>query len=240
MNGAARLFAVALLVAAPVAALAGPAEAPAPDPVSARAYEVHYKPLADAAELVSAILSPQGTVTLQPRLKTLTVQDRRSVLDRIGPLLGSFDTPPRNVEVTLSLFLGTDRREEEAGRSVPAEGLSRDVRGIAETLGDFTKWNAYESLGKGSVTGAEGGRVTVNLSAEYRVTYEIDTVRDANVKLKNFVLHRVLKARDGTERLQDVYAATVVLPVGRTLMLGAAQNPSSRRALFLALQATPR
>jgi len=31
-----------------------------------------------------------------------------------------------------------------------------------------------------------------------------------------------------------------VLPVGRSLMLGAAQNPESKRALFLALSARPR
>jgi hypothetical protein len=40
--------------------------------------------------------------------------------------------------------------------------------------------------------------------------------------------------------VQDVYATSVVLPVGRMLMLGAAQNPESKRALFLALQAKPR
>jgi hypothetical protein len=227
-------------LAAPAARSADAASAVAPDPVSARAFEVKFKSLADAADLISPVLSPQGKVTLQPRLKTLTVEDRVSVLDRVGALLASFDLAPRNVEVTLSLFLGTDRRELEAGRSVPAEGLSRDVRGIAETLGDFTKWNAYESLGKGSVTGAEGGRVTVNLSDEYRVSYDIETVRDQDVRLSNFVLHRVVRGADGTERLQDVYTATVVLPVGRTLMLGAAQNPASKRALFLALQARPR
>jgi len=205
-----------------------------------RAYAVRYKSLADAAEVVSTVLSPQGSVTLQPRLKTLVVQDHPVVLDRVGALLASFDLPPRNVEVTLSLFLGTDRREQEAGRSVPPDVPSRDVRGIAETLADFTKWNAYAPLGKGFVTGAEGERVTVNLSDEYRVSYEIETVQDANVKLRGFALYRVSRGTDGKESLQTVYTASVVLPVGRSLMLGAAQNPESKRALFLALSARPR
>jgi hypothetical protein len=179
-------------------------------------------------------------VTLQPRLKTLTVQDRISVLDRVASLLGSFDVAPRNVEIAMSLFLGTDRREQEAGRIIPPSSMTRDVRGIAETLGDFTKWNAYEPLGGRAVTGVEGGRVTVNLSDEYRVAYDIDTVRDQSVKLTNFVLQRVTRAADGKEKIQDVYSAAVVLPVGRMLMLGAAQNPESKRALFLTLQARPR
>jgi hypothetical protein len=219
----------------------GAAEAPpVVDPVSARAYEVKFKSLADAAELVSALLTPQGSVTLQPRLKALTVQDRVSVLDRVASLLQSFDVAPRNVEIAMSLFLGTDRREQEAGRIIPPSSMTKDVRGIAETLGDFTKWNAYEPLGGRAVTGVEGGRVTVTLSDEYRVAYDIDTVRDQSVKLTNFVLQRVTRGADGKERVQDVYSAAVVLPVGRMLMLGAAQNPESKRALFLTLQARPR
>jgi hypothetical protein len=231
------VLAVILGAGLPIVAAEAP---PGADPVSARAYEVKYKTLADAAELVSPLLSPQGTVTLQPRLKTLTVQDRISVLDRVASLLGSFDVAPRNVEIAMSLFLGTDRREQEAGRIIPPSSMTRDVRGIAETLGDFTKWNANEPLGGRAVTGVEGGRVTVNLSDEYRVAYDIDTVRDQSVKLTNFVLQRVTRAADGKEKIQDVYSAAVVLPVGRMLMLGAAQNPESKRALFLTLQARPR
>ena len=221
-------------------AQAAPAPAEAADSLSARAYEVKFKTLADAAEMVSPLLSVDGTVTLQPRLKTLTIQDRAAVLDRVASLLLSFDVAPRNVEIAMSLFLGTDRREQEAGRSIPSSSLTTDVRGIAEALGDFTKWNAYEPLGGRAVTGAEGGRVTVNLSDQYRVSYDIDTVRDQSVKLANFVLQRITRGSDGKDMVQDVYSASVVLPVGRMLMLGAAQNPESKRALFLTLQARPR
>jgi hypothetical protein len=233
-----RRTALALLVAS-AAALVGTAAA-ADAALSARAYEVKYKSLADAAEIVSPILSPQGSVTLQPRLKTLTVQDRAEVLDRVAALLRSFDVAPRNVEIAMSLFLGTDRREQEAGRSLPPASTTTDVRGIAETLSDFTKWNAYEPLGGRAITGVEGGRVTVNLSDEYRVSYEIETVRDQTVKLTDFVLQRISRGPDGSEKVQDVYSAAVVLPAGRMLMLGAAQNPESKRALFLTLQARPR
>ena len=235
------VVAAAVVVFAAVGAtLAAPTPDPASDPISARAYDVKYKSLADAAELVSPLLTPQGSVTLQPRLKALTVQDRVSVLDRVAALLLSFDVAPRNVEITMSLFLGTDRREQESGRSIPPSSMTTDVRGIAETLGDFTKWNAYEPLGGRAVTGVEGGRVTVSLSAEYRVSYDVETVRDQSVKLANFVLQRITRGAEGKEIVQDVYSASVVLPVGRMLMLGAAQNPESKRALFLSLQARPR
>ena len=228
--------ALALVVSIGIAAGAFAAD----EALSARAYAVKFKSLADAAEIVSPVLSPEGTMTLQPRLKTLTIQDRPVVLDRVGKLLDSFDTPPRTVDVTLNLFLGTDRRDQDPGKAPPPSSLTRDVRGVAETLSDFTKWNAYEPLGARSVSGTEGGRVTVGLSDEFRVSYDIEAVRDQSVKLSNFVLQRVTKGADGREKVQDVYATSVVLPVGRMLMLGAAQNPESKRALFLALQAKPR
>jgi len=53
------------------------------DPYLARAFEVHHRSLADAAELVSELLSEEGTLALKPRMKILIVEDRRSVLDKV-------------------------------------------------------------------------------------------------------------------------------------------------------------
>ena len=127
MRRAIAVFGVLVAILVAVAAWSG-------EPTSARAFELKFKSLADAAELVSPLLSPDGSVTLQPRLKTLVVQDHVAVLDQIRDLLASFDTPPRSVEVTLTLFIGTDRREQEAGRNVPPSSFTRDVRGVAEPL----------------------------------------------------------------------------------------------------------
>ena len=245
-----RALALALLAAAVLVA-AGAAVAPSRaaeaagarvEPVLARAFEVRFRSLNDAADLVASVLSVDGSVTLQPRLRTIVVQDRAPVLDRVASLLQSFDLPPRNVEVTLSLFLGTDRREEEAGRQSRPSGLSREVRGVTETLGDVTKWNAYESLGSRSVIGAEGAPVTANLSEDYRVSFEVEAVKEPQgvVKFRSVSLKRVTRGADGVERVQDLVTTSIVIPSGRLLVVGAAQSPDSRKALFLTLQAKPR
>jgi hypothetical protein len=239
----AALFLAASFLAASLAPV-GAAEqgGPQAEAVLARAYEIRFRPLKDAADLVGSVLSPEGSVTLQPRLRTLVVQDRKSVLDRIASLLGSFDLPPRNVEVTLSLFLGTDRREEEAGRQSRAEGLTREVRGVTETLGDVTKWNAYEPLGSRSVIGAEGATVTANLSEDYRVTFEVESVTEPQgvVRFRSVSLKRVGRRPDGSEKVEDLVTTAIVIPSGRLLVVGAAKSPDSRKALFLTLQARPR
>ena len=179
-------------------------------------------------------------MTLRTQVSRLVVRDRRSVLEEVAALLQSFDLPPRNVEVTLSLFLGRDRRE--AGRQLRPESFARDVRGVTETLGDFTKWTAYEPLGTQAVIGAEGSRVSVDLSEDYRVVFQVEEVQESpgTVRLKDVSLQRLVRTADGGVRPQDLHTSTIVLPVGRLLVVGAAQKPDSRQALFLTLQARPR
>jgi hypothetical protein len=209
--------------------------------VMARAYQVRYRPLADAADVIAAVLTPDGTVTLRPRLNMLVVQDHPAILERVETLLQSFDLPPKNVDVTLSLFLGTERKTEAAGRT-SAEGFSKEVRGVIDALGDVTKWVAYEPLGSRSVTGIEGDSVTAELSAEYRVTFKVQSVHESAgvVKFERVSLQRLEKEEDGTERVQDVYTAGMVLNAGRMHVVGAARQPGSDRALFLIVQVNAR
>jgi type IV pilus assembly protein PilC len=199
-------------------------------PILARAYQVRFRPLKDAADLVGSVVSADGSVTLQPKLQTLVVQDHAAVLDRVAALLQSFDLPPRNVEVTMSLFVGTDRREEEAGRQSRAAGLSREVRGVTETLGDVTKWNAYEPLGSRSMIGAEGSTVTADLSGDYRVSFEVESVTEPQgvIKFRRVSLKRVSRGADGAERVDDLVTTSIVIPSGRLLVVGAAKSPDSR------------
>ncbi len=145
-----------LILAFLLALVPAAAAADAADDLSARSYQIRFKKLPDAVDLISDLLSEEGSVSMQPRLKRLVVQDRLDVLDRIGAVLDDFDQPPVNVDVTVSLFLGSDSRDEEAGRHANTGSISREVRGITETLGDFTKWTAYDTIGSRSVTCVRG------------------------------------------------------------------------------------
>jgi hypothetical protein len=236
-----RLLALLLAVAALGTVVEPPLRAEAEeDPLLARAYEVRYRSLDDAYEVISAVLSPEGDVTFRRRLKTLVVQDRASVLDRVAALLESYDVPPRNAEITISLVLGTDRRdtEEEDGEA----NLSKEVRGILESLGNFTRWTDYEPLGSRSVTGAEGDRVVANLSEEYRVVFVLESVleKQGKIKFERFALQRLQTQEGGTGRFEDLYVAGLTLTADRVTLVGAAQDPASKTALFLAVQAAPR
>ncbi len=210
------------------------------DSVHAKAFRVEFKPLSEAAELIAPLLTDEGSVMMRPRQKSLIVEDRASVLLRVGQVLESFDLPPRSVKVTFVLFMGRDIRENASRPASTASVFSEDVNAVIEALGDVTKWTSYEPLGSRSVRGQEGGRTVTDLSSDYRVTFEIDTVtRRAGkevVKFDRIVLQRVSHDEDGNETLEALYATAGTLKTGMLHVAGAASGPGADRALFLTMQ----
>lgn len=214
------------------------------DPIRAGVFVVHHKPLADAFDVVSAILSADGQITLQRRAQTLVVKDHASVLELIGPALVEYDLPPRNIDITLSLMLAEDTRSRESGRNAPQQRLYTDTGGIqdvpADVLQRIGRLTEYQPLGTKAVAAIEGGSVTVALSDDYRVLLEVGEAVDGVIQFDSLTLQSVLRGEDGTVSYRDEYKAEVNVKTGQTFMLGAAKNPNSRRALFLAIQAKPR
>ncbi|NIM01149.1 MAG: hypothetical protein GTO30_01210 [Acidobacteria bacterium] len=210
------------------------------DPIRARTFRVEFKPLSEAAELIEPMLTDDGGVMMRPRQKSLIVEDRSSVLERIGQVLESFDLPPRSVKVTFVLFLGRDIREKPSRPASSASVFSEDVNAVIEALADVTKWTSYEPLGSRSVRGQEGGGTVADLSSDYRISFEIDTVTrrggEEIVKFDRIVLQRVGRDDEGKETLERLYATAGTLKTGMLNVLGAASAPGADRALFLTMQ----
>jgi len=241
LNG---LLLAACLLLAPGSVSRGQSpDAATADPVTARAFEVHYRTVSEAAELIGELLSEDGSMTLKPRLGRIVIEDRASVLKRVAALLESYDLPPRKVEVTLSLFLGT-REEDETSDTGGRRELSREVRGMVETLGDVTRWTSYEPLGSRSVSGVEGEAVVANLSGDYRVAFTVASVHERQgvdrVRFERFSLQREVSLGDGGRRVEDLYTAGMVVDAKKLTLVVAAAAPDSKRALFLALSVDPR
>ena len=236
---------ILLLVALPLGLPAWGAEneRAAGDALEARAFEVHYRPMPDAAELVGALLSLEGSLTLKPQLKTLVVEDRPAVLQRVETLLRSWDLPPRAVDVTLSLFLGR-RDDEPTEQAAKGRGpLSTEVRGMVEALGDFTQWTSYEPLGSRSVRSVEREAVEVSIAGNYWVAFTVKSVHEGQgvVRFERFSLQERTARQESNEPLvEDLYTTSMVVAVGKLTLVVAAQEPTSKRALFLALQVEPR
>jgi len=231
------LVRAALLLAVMLAAGAG-AFADDNDPIQSRVFRVNHRSVADAAEVVSAILSDDGEIDMKFRRNEdiLLVTDRLSVLERVGPLLESYDIPPRGVDIAVSLIVGTKTEPEtgEAGRLL-GDSMYSELRGIVQTLQDFTEWKNYDPVGGGSARGIEGSSMTIEVEDAYRVTFDVGTVDDENVMFRRVWLQRIERDADGKEHVRTLYNAEAKVVPGRTLILGASQGPDSEEALFLAL-----
>jgi hypothetical protein len=212
--------------------------------VAIREFEVRHRPLPNALDLVSPLLSDAGTVSIQPRTRLLVVRDGADVLEQVAAALERFDVPPRNVDITVGLLLGSDRVAREAGRHVPSREISREMRGVVETLGEFTKWTEYDPIGRRSTSCVEGKPVLVELSEEYRVSFRVENVepRDGKetVTLDEVVVERLVRGKDGEIRIVRTPATRIVMRAGQQVMVGAAKSPDAPQAVFLTVRAEPR
>ncbi len=230
---AAWLCAAAFLV--PAAALAEEA-----GELKVKAFKVQHRSLMEAAELAEAVLSDEGSLRIRPKIKTLVVEDYENVLGKVQSLIGDFDIPPRNVQLTLNLIVGTDERAEQAGKLAPLlpPDVAQEVVDVVERLRKITKWSKYEVLGSRSVQGVEGGETIAQLSDDYRVVMEIDSVDEERKKvmIKRFALQKVRYAAQG-QRYEDIFVSSVLTPLDRLNQLGVASGADASKALFLTLQA---
>jgi hypothetical protein len=237
--GASRVVICAAAIGLACSVVPAAAQAAA-DPLRTQTFRVEFKPLSEAAELIDPLLTDAGSVLMRPRQKSLIIEDRSSVLVRIGQTLESFDLPPRSVKITFVLFLGRDIRENASRPASSSSVFSKEVNDVIEALGDVTKWTSYEPLGSRSVQGQEGDGTVADLSSDYRISFEIDTVtRRAGkevVKFDRIVLQRVGHDEDGNETLESLYATAGTLKTGMLHVAGAASAPGADRALFLTMQ----
>ena len=208
--------------------------------VRARTFTIRYRGAGDVALLVQPLLSDAGSYTLQPALKTLTVQDTETVLARVAEVISSFDIPPRNVEVTINLLLGSQDRKEN-------QPLQREVRGITDVLPDITKWTNLQLIDSVSFTGSEGARTVRTLgdkASAYQIELGIQSVDDEHgvIRIEPFVVSKETTPAPGAAataaaRWKQEYASKLNLRPGRLLTVVAARSEKSERALFLTIRA---
>ena len=76
-------------------------------------FTVRFKDVNDVYLLIEPLLSAKGSVSMQPRLKTLAVTDDEDTLRRVEEMIRSYDLPPKNVEVALQLILASTKGQPE-------------------------------------------------------------------------------------------------------------------------------
>jgi len=199
-------------------------------------FTVRFKDINDVYLLIEPLLSAKGSVSMQPRLKTLAVTDDEDTLRRVEEMIRSYDLPPKNVEVTLQLILASTESQPEK--------ISPRIRGVIEKLNEIsTRWSDYRLLGSATVTASEGEKASVEMGQDYRISFAVDYASGEAqlVHFKRFTLDR-REAAKGPETSGETYArvldTALNLKEDKLYIFGASKMEGSNRALFMTITAS--
>jgi len=204
---------------------AGVAPGASEDEPVLHAYAFKHKRASDAIALVHPLLSPRGTLELQPADNTLVIRDSAAALARIIPLLRSYDRPARPLKIDIMIVRAS--RTAVSPRMVHSD-LPED---LTRRLHDLLGYDNYDVEARGSLASQEGESVTYELGSEYQVSFRSTVLPERRVRLSDFQIVR----RQAKRAAQVLIRTNMNLWVDRTMSLGLAKSEASREALMVVL-----
>ena len=234
MKGLLRAAALAalLLAAGTVAAVS----TPPPEPDVVRVFTLKNRKAEEAFLVVRPLLSPRGSIVLQPGLNALTVRDTGRAVERAAQAVASFDVPPRGFAISVSLLRATS---EPSARTVPTP-VSEQIRGVGARLRKLFAYTEYVPLDEVVLQGLEGESVSWSLGGSYRIDFLMESAGSEDVvRLRNLVLSRMRRDEKGRETVHDVARTSVNLRMREPFVLGVGREEGGPAALFLVLSAAP-
>src|SRR5512143_3670539 len=177
MDGKTRASAARLRLRAPLAAalllLVLSAElALAAPTVVIRVFTLRHRRAEEVALLVRPLLTDEGSVILQPKLNTLTVRDTAAAVEKAAQAIASYDLPPRNVEISVTLLKATSEpRRPGPGAPPDRRPVSEAITGVGEQLKRRFNFTDYQRLDSVVVQGTEGDNVAYAIGGQYRLAF---------------------------------------------------------------------
>jgi hypothetical protein len=221
-----RSLASFLLILAVTSALLAQAPEPGPGEVVVRAYTLKHQRAGEALSLVYPLLSPRGTVELQPQGNTLVIRDTQATVKRIMPVLRAFDHPARPLRLEVIMV--------RASRSPVSPPVRRSdlPEQLTNRLQALLAYDVFETQAQAQLGGVEGQWVVYDLGPEFRVSFRFGTLLDEQrVKLSNFRISRRVEGRPEATLLQT----NLNIRIDQTTSLGLAKSEASREALMMVL-----
>ena len=195
------------------------------------AYALKHRRATEAIALVSPLLSPRGTVELQPATNTVVVRDTVVSVNRIVSALSRYDLPAR--PLTLELYIVRATRSAVSppvARSNLPDEITRELR-------QMLSYDNYDVQARGQLTSLEGQAVTYVVGGEYEVGFRVGTVQGGQwIRLSDF---RISQRMEHKADQLLVRGKSLNLPLGKTMCVGLARDESSASALMVVLTMRP-
>jgi hypothetical protein len=193
--------------------------------LSVQTFLFKFKQAENAASVIKALMSAEGSMQIQPAANSLIVTDAPENMKRIAAALKQFDLPAQPFKLTVRLV---SARRGSAGESK----IDADLGDVSSKLA-LLRYNVLERLGVAEVAGKEGEPGMVDLGqhrADFRFG-EYDPASDS-LKVGDFRLLRL----EG-DQLTPMMKTTLNLKLGQTVIIGVTKDAQSQRALMIVVTA---
>lgn len=204
-----------------------------------RVFRLEHVSVSAASTAVQPLLSEVGSLTLQPGLSRMTVQDVPEVIARVAKMIDELDNVPGMYRVQVDLLEGGAERPYGSVQEIVAN----------DRLRKMFKVDAFYRLGSSTVEGELGSPAQAELGSSFQVSFlaqHPDHSRDTpwgvpdpgnRIHVRQLVLERKAVASDGTLLTQELLRTNVLLSPKQTVYIGAGNSEDSEDVLVLIVHA---
>jgi hypothetical protein len=204
-----------------------------------RVFRLEHVSVSDASAAIQPMLSEAGSLTLQPKLSRIVVQDQPEIIDRVTEVIEKLDHVPGAYSIQIDLLKG--------GKALPYGTV--DEVPVEERLRKMFKVEAFHRLGSSTIKGLLGSPTRAELGTSFQVSllaqlpeYPESTPWGApdpgnRLQLRRLVLERKEVAPDGTLTTDELLRTNVLLSPKQTVYIGAGKSEESEDVLVLIVHA---
>ncbi len=228
-----RLIPLVLVIAVIVPSLAA-----GPVPTTVRVFHLRHCSVTEAAAAVEALLTEDGSLTVQPRRARITVQDRPDVVERAAEVIAELDQPPGRYLIEVEILEGVQRM-------LPADQRAD----VADRLLRMFPFTSYRSIGVATFNGVVGEPAEAALGEGYHLSFLAESLGigddtpfgiprpGSRIHLQWLSLSKLTDSSSGRLQTAELLRTSVFLSENQEVILGAGASENSARGLVLILQA---
>ena len=204
-----------------------------------RVFRLEHASVSDASAAIQPMLSDAGSMTLQPKLSRIVVQDQPEIIDRVSELIEKIDHIPGAYSIQIDLLKG--------GKATPYGTV--DEVAVEERLRKMFKVEAFHRIGRSTIEGVLGSPTRAKLGTTFQVSllaqlpeYPESTPWGApdpgnRLQLRQLVLERTTVAADGALTTAELLRTNVLLSPKQTVYIGAGNSEDPEDVLVLIVHA---
>lgn len=201
--------------------------------LTVQVFHLEHVPVRDAAMAVQSRLSDEGSLTVRPAARSLTVEDHAENVATIATIIEELDRKPIRFRVRVEVLEGSD-----AVYSVPS------LAEVTDRLRKVFPFNSYRRVGVAEFAGEAGDSGVLALDDGVRVQLTVNASRldnlhfgipdtKARLDLQPLVVERI--GAKGTT--SELLRSRVVLASGQEALIGAGRSETGASGIVVIVTA---